>query len=74
MISFTDRSYCLYPTLDSASDLKCRDFIEGMQKRHILQNEFLKKVVMIIESLKLEKTTKIIQSNHQFIPTMPTNP
>ena len=27
----------------------------------------------IIESLKLEKPTKIIQSNHQPIPTMPSN-
>jgi len=30
--------------------------------------------IMGIESLKLEKAIKVIQSNHQPIPTIPTNP
>jgi len=29
---------------------------------------------IIMESLRLEKTTKIIKSNHQPFPTMPTKP
>lgn len=51
VICFANVSYYLYPTLVSASDLKCRDFITGVQKRHILQKEFLKKVVKVVPEL-----------------------
>lgn len=51
VIWFVDLGYYLYPTLVNASDLKCRDFIKGAQKRHILQKEFLKKVAKIIPEL-----------------------
>lgn len=51
VICFADVSYYLYPILVSASGLKCRDFITGVQKRHILQKEFLKKVVKVVPEL-----------------------
>jgi len=41
---------------------------------HFLQAADIKKTLLIIGSLRLEKTTKVIYSNHQPISTMPTKP
>lgn len=51
VICFADVSYYLYPTLVSASDLKCRDFVTGVQKRLTLQKEVLKKVGKVIPEI-----------------------
>lgn len=59
VICFTDISYYLYPKLVSASDLKCRDFVTGVQKRHILQKEFVKKVVKVIPELCMGQLVNI---------------